>query len=491
MLNLENRLLLYINNILPNKNDGDLLCVNEYNILNNNVLLIKKIGSGEYGEAYISCKPINKVTNNCDNNSILLSIKKMILSTNIFYIIYYFNNQNILTDGTYYKDIDTIVELMTMKLCQFILLNPIPICPNLPLYYNFFVCNDCNKNLENKKKQIKNLYYINKNGTSKSLYFYLQKIQKQLKHENKKKLNSSYLKKLEDNVGKDNAELLQYIINQPKNECVLLTNEYANEGDLKTWLQIPRNETEWSVMYFQIFAGLYTLQKHFDLVHHDLHWGNVLVHKINNSDEFLYYKINDTYFKIPNIGYLFTLWDFGFARIPSDNATSNPYWTFINTSKIQAKKNNYYTHKNRSYNRYSEDYFRISHAIDWVSIYYPIYAPPKIIDLFNKIDYLHRYAIPLHYIFEKIFKDYIVTSISNNIQPYIIDDQNIPQLPDEYKWLLNKNTHYKNSYHMDIDDITPITPLSYYQNQMDISNINHNYLRQIYKTEGHTTMDID
>jgi hypothetical protein len=493
MLSLENRLLLYINSILSKKKDGDLLCPNEYNILNNDILLIQKIGSGVFGQAYISCKPYNKLTDKCDNNNILLSSKKMIVRTNIHNINAYFNNQNALRN---HHD-DTIVELMSMKLCRFILLNPIPICPNLPLYYNFFVCNDCNKNLQEKKKQIKTLIYTDKNGIPNSLNLYLQKLQKKLKNENQKTLDSIYLKKVEDNVGKDNAELLQYIINNPKKECVLLTNEYANEGDLKKWLQTSRNETEWSVMYFQVFAGLYALQKYFDLTHHDLHWGNILVHKINNSDEFLYYKINETYFKIPNIGYLFTLWDFGFARIPLDNIDSGHYWTFTSASKMQAFPTKYYMHQHRSLNRYTEDYFRISNAIKWISKINKQTnksngppAPSKMHKFFNKIDDLHQKAIPLHFIFRIIFKDYIINTISNNIQPYIIDDINVPQLPDEYKWLLNNNNNYKKTYHMDIDIPSPISTLSYFQNQMDITNQNHNYLHQIYETNGHTTLNI-
>ena len=498
MLSLENRLLLYINNILPKKKDGDLLCPNEYNILNNDILLIQKIGSGVFGQAYISCKPYKKDTisnrpDTCDNNSILLSTKKMIVRTNIHNINTYFNNQDGLRN---YHD-DTIIELMSMKLCKFILLNPIPICPNLPLYYNFFICTDCNKNLEEKKKQIKTLIYTDKRGLYHNLNSYLNKIKTRLKNKNKKTLQDEDFKKVENKIGKDNAELLQYIINNPKKECILLTNEYANEGDLKKWLQTSRNITEWTVMYFQVFAGLYTLQKHFDLTHHDLHWGNILVHKINNSDEFLYYKINETYFKIPNIGYLFTLWDFGFARIPADNIDSSPYWTFTSASKIQAFNNAYYINENRSFNRYTEDYYRISNAIKWrlkentkIQVQDRVTIPVKMIEFFNKMDYFHRYAIPLHSIFKKVFKDYIVQSISNDIQPYIIDDENIPQLPNEYKWLLNKNTHYKQSYHMDIDSID--SPLSsYYQNQMDISNKNHNHLHQIYETNGHATMEID
>lgn len=49
--------------------------------------------------------------------------------------------------------------------------------------------------------------------------------------------------------------------------------------------------------------------------HNDLHAGNVLVHKIKPGGYFLY-KINNKNYYVPNLGYVFLLWDFGMISIP-------------------------------------------------------------------------------------------------------------------------------------------------------------------------------
>ena len=279
---------------------------------------------------------------------------------------------------------DVYTEIICMQLSKFLLLNKTPITPNLPLYYNYFLCNNCN--------------YINKNILSKK------------------------------NITKS---------------CILLLNEYANEGDLKHWLQTDRTEIEWVCMYFQVFAGLYTLQKHFDLTHHDLHWGNVLVHKIQPGGH-ITYKIDDNCYKIPNIGYLFTLWDFGYAYIPG---------------KLQAKKLDYY---NKSPNLYTVDYNRIIEATHWnikpdKDTHKPNGTTPKIIydDFYNIVKSLHANDIPLCYVFEKMFSYFIQPVVDKDTIDFFIDDDNIPNVPTEYMWLLNTNKNYK---HIKIKEIPEPQP---------------------------------
>ena len=439
MQNLHDRLLFIYNFILFNKANGDELCPDEYNALNHNILLIQRIGSeSANGEAFKSCTPYDVNTHQCDDNSFLLSTKKIPL-TNIHKSLFnlYKQDEKIVLN-TITSDVFT--ELTCMKLCAIILHNNKQICPNLPLYYNYFICNNCeytNSNiLQIKQNSINNINKID--------IFNYNDILQYLKRQNLDIIDNTLVENFKISIDKKIKEIQHLHNNSLSNSCILLTNEYANEGDLKSWLaKENRSETEWYVMYFQVFAGLYTLQKHFDLTHNDLHWGNVLVHKINNSDEFLYYKINDTYFKIPNIGYLFTLWDFGYARIPNDNFTIH----FANEQnflppKMQAKESFYYN----DYMMYFKDYFQISQVADWNITTNHKVTPPKIIRFYEKIQSCFLYCIPLHYMFDKLFSDYIFIPSSQNLTDliiYRIDDNNIPEVPDEYKWLLNKNSNYK------------------------------------------------
>jgi hypothetical protein len=60
---------------------------------------------------------------------------------------------------------------------------------------------------------------------------------------------------------------------------------------------------------FQISFSLAYLQKHYDFTHNDLHINNIMFQKTDRT--FLYYKLNNKYFKVPTHGYIFKIIDFG------------------------------------------------------------------------------------------------------------------------------------------------------------------------------------
>ena len=62
---------------------------------------------------------------------------------------------------------------------------------------------------------------------------------------------------------------------------------------------------------YQILFSIAYLQKHFKFTHNDLHINNIMYKKTNQK--FLYYKINNNYFRIPTYGILFKIIDFGRA----------------------------------------------------------------------------------------------------------------------------------------------------------------------------------
>ena len=62
---------------------------------------------------------------------------------------------------------------------------------------------------------------------------------------------------------------------------------------------------------FQVIFGLAYLQKHFDFTHNDLHINNVMY--TTTDKKFLYYKINNVYYKVPTYGKIAKIIDFGRA----------------------------------------------------------------------------------------------------------------------------------------------------------------------------------
>ena len=438
---LSKRVKLHKYIVSENQNDGDNLCPDDYNVLNHDVLLLEQIGSKSInGEAFKACKPYDEFLQGCndDPGTVLLSTKKIPLT----------QYQKVMFPSHMTKDEllenDVFVELICMKLSSFILLNKKPICPNLPLYYNYYLCNNCtytNEEILNKNKHVirhaEKLTVINEGQEYKGKLL-LSNIKSALKKQNKVILDVKDVNELSTRIGPYNSKVLKEAINDNiSNSCVLLVNEYANEGDLKYWLKTKnwlqpetRSAKEWNVMFFQVFAGLYTLQKYFDLTHHDLHWGNVLVHKIQPGG-FLTYKIDDEYYKVPNIGYLFTLWDFGYAHIPG---------------KLKARKD-YNMYDLKGVNRYSVDYYRISQSPWWNmetnqdNLFPNGISPSEMVDFSYNVKTCYDNNVPLKYLFSKLFSSYL------NLDPipnatYIIDDNTIPNVPEEYKWLLNTNTNY-------------------------------------------------
>jgi hypothetical protein len=144
-------------------------------------------------------------------------------------------------------------ELLVLNLCNILLDQEI--CFNLPRTYGYYFCNNCD--------------FLN-----------------------------------------DDKKVVKY-------PCTLLVTELADE-DLYSWLKTERATLELNVMFFQIFAGLYSLRKYFNIIHNDLHAGNILVKKIpKNKGEYMTYTIDGVDYHIPNIGYIFIIWDFGYGKIPN------------------------------------------------------------------------------------------------------------------------------------------------------------------------------
>jgi len=101
--------------------------------------------------------------------------------------------------------------------------------------------------------------------------------------------------------------------------CLLVANEMA-DADLKMYMHDKQKLSVWTSdlvdsFVFQTVAALYTLEKYFKMTHNDLHYGNILVHKVQPGG-FWEYRIDGVNYYVPNLGYIFLLWDLGMIHVP-------------------------------------------------------------------------------------------------------------------------------------------------------------------------------
>ena len=69
------------------------------------------------------------------------------------------------------------------------------------------------------------------------------------------------------------------------------------------------NEENGSAALLQIIMSLLTYQKAFQFTHNDLHTNNIVYKE--TDEEYLYYKYNNKYYKIPTYGKIYKIIDFG------------------------------------------------------------------------------------------------------------------------------------------------------------------------------------
>lgn len=81
------------------------------------------------------------------------------------------------------------------------------------------------------------------------------------------------------------------------------------EGTLEDIIQNNMDLNLLKSCLFQVTFALIYLQKHYYFTHNDLHINNIMYSRTTRP--YLYYKLNNQYFKVPTYGYLFKIIDFG------------------------------------------------------------------------------------------------------------------------------------------------------------------------------------
>jgi hypothetical protein len=83
------------------------------------------------------------------------------------------------------------------------------------------------------------------------------------------------------------------------------------EGTLEDLIDDNISEELLLSCFFQISFALTYLQKHFEFTHNDLHINNIMYS--NTDTKYLYYKMNNIYYRVPTHGKIFKIIDFGRA----------------------------------------------------------------------------------------------------------------------------------------------------------------------------------
>lgn len=159
----------------------------------------------------------------------------------------------------------------------------------------------------------------------------------------------TFVNLIEENViGKNNKKYNEFLKNYNAGlyheNVSILISEWANRGDLVDFINKNykyMTPKYWKVIFFQLLSVLAVIQtKYPGFRHNDLKANNILVHKITSKKHSFEYRIANTVYKVPNIGYHIKIWDFDFACIPGiiDNKKVEANWTNeINVSPVENK----------------------------------------------------------------------------------------------------------------------------------------------------------
>jgi len=112
------------------------------------------------------------------------------------------------------------------------------------------------------------------------------------------------------------SEAYAYIENFPTN---LIFLEKCDGTLDQLFMDQEIDEDRGSACLMQIIMSLIALQKAFHFTHNDLHTNNIMY--INTNIQFLYYKYNNCFYRVPTYGKIFKIIDFGRAIYRFKNKT--------------------------------------------------------------------------------------------------------------------------------------------------------------------------
>tara|TARA_Y100000741_G_C18247637_1_gene556098 strand:+ start:449 stop:1735 length:1287 start_codon:yes stop_codon:yes gene_type:complete len=182
-------------------------------------------------------------------------------------------------------------------------------CPNIPIIYLYFICNNCNIDDYLNPNIIK--YYNNLNIR--------QNLKNNISFENNKEILHKMCKK--KGFGTSSLCILNELCDSSLKD--IINNKYIENI----------SDNMFYSFIFQIISSIYSVHKFINICHFDLHGGNFLISNIENNGFWLY-TINNQDFYLPNYGYILKIWDFGRSMIIG----TDPINDIINQIIHQAKR---------------------------------------------------------------------------------------------------------------------------------------------------------
>lgn len=98
-----------------------------------------------------------------------------------------------------------------------------------------------------------------------------------------------------------------------RSKCNVILSEYVERGSLYDYVKDRDLSLDvWKSLIFQVVYAIYAMQKEFKLMHNDLHHGNILIDKVDDSG-YITYNVNGVKNYIKHDGLIAKLFDFEFS----------------------------------------------------------------------------------------------------------------------------------------------------------------------------------
>jgi hypothetical protein len=143
---------------------------------------------------------------------------------------------------------------------------------------------------------------------------------------------------------------LYWDFSQNPQQTITTYNDFATGQDFDEWARHTHSYETWCNALFQIMYGILAMRRYFNMVHSDLHPGNVLVQKVTPGG-FWKFIIDNQVYNVPNLGYVFLIHDFGYAWIPGKMIPVK--WHYDNTLKYITES--------------GKEFFDIQRLLDWLN----------------------------------------------------------------------------------------------------------------------------
>jgi hypothetical protein len=201
------------------------------------------------------------------------------------------------------------------------------------------------------------------------------------------------------------SSLLPEVISYCDNFYISFNEMFS--GDLKMLMSSKKQTTTFMKNAItQIFFSISNFSHYTGFIHKDAHWGNFLYHKIEPGGYF-YYKVNGVDVYLENIGFIWVIWDYGFAKKIKDDNVMRDYRRIIDA--FYPKLYGGWIHNNIVYNIKDIDFaLNVSRSLRVLS--------------YNKDSYKTKKK-QVHYILFNLYPELLIKpdeALIINKKPYII-----------------------------------------------------------------------